>query len=287
MGNNYSDFEEASREMDLLSLEGFFGDNAKILTLSRETLKQSEYFSACIDDWIYDENQFGKIEVKQLILVFLKLFVNSIEVGGQKSIDTLTSFIKGTKEHPEIECLSSFTEYIRLHVETKKLMKSSRTEIPTLATKKKLGASLTNTYSKGVELISKILNACIILLEISQGIESDELAVYNLYLWKKIRRFKKLSEGHYNMIISYIDRDIRNAEVHLNLIFIPDRGVFKYRVRDGKRIRNKEISAEEFLLNKYPTNGWVAQGFIYSSLLLILMKLDPNLCKSKIRAIYD
>lgn len=286
MGNNYSDFEEASREIDSLSLEGFFGENIKKLTLSREILKQSEYFAACIDDWIYDENQFGKIEVKQLILVFLKLFVNSIEVGGQKAIDTLTSFMQGTKEHPEIECLSSFTEYIRLHVETKKLMKSSRTEIPSIATKKKLGASLTNTYSKGVELISKILNACIILLEISQGIESDEVEVYNLYLWKKIRRFKKLSDGHYNLIISYIDRDIRNAEVHLNLIFIPDRGVFRYRVRDGKRIRNKEISVEDFLFNKYPTNGWISQGFIYSSLLLILMKLDPKLCKSKIKEIF-
>lgn len=286
MGNNYSDFEEASREMDSLSLEGFFGENAKKLTLSREILKQSEYFTACIDDWISDENQFGKIKVKQLILVFLKLFVNSIEIGGQKSIDAITSFMRGTKKHPEIECLSSFMEYIRLHVETKKLMISSKTEIPSISTKKRLGASLTNTYSKGVELTSKILNACIILLEISQGIKSDELEVYNIFLWKKIRRFKKLSDGKYDMIISYIDRDIRNAEVHLNLRFIPERSVFKYRIRDGKRIRNKEISAEEFIFKKYPTNGWIAQGFIYSSILLILMKLDPNLCKLKIQEIF-
>jgi hypothetical protein len=288
VSDNHSDFQEATREIDELSLESFFGESAKKLTLNRDVIGQAQFFSACLDDWVADKNQYGKNEVKQLILVFIRLYTQSIEVGGQKAIDAITSFLRGSTENPEIECLSSFTEYLRLHVETKKLMRMPDSQsTPSISEKKRLGAALSNTYSKGVELISKILNACIILLEISTGAQPNELQIYNLFLWKKIQRFKRLSDGKYNRIITFIDRDIRNAEAHLNLRFIPERGVFKYKVRDGKRIKNKEISAENFILHKYPTVGWVAQGFIYSSILLILVHLDPNLYKSKIQQIFS
>lgn len=289
MQEKFPDYKEAAKEIDELSLEGFFGESAKELTLSRDILGQAEFFSACLDDWIVDENQYGKDEVKRLIIVFIKLYTESIAEGGQKAIDAITSFIRGSAENPETECLSSFTEFIRLHVETKKLMRypANSQTVPSLSEKKRLGSSLSNTYSKGVELISKILNACIMLLEISKGIQPNELEIYNLFLWKKIKRFKKLSDKKYGKIISSIDRDIRNAEAHLNLQFITEKGVFKYKVKDGKRIKSKEISAENFILNKYPKIGWVAQGFIYSSILLILAHLDKNLYKTKIHQIFS
>jgi len=289
MQEKFPDYKEAAKGIDELSLEGFFGESAKELTLSRDILGQAEFFSACLDDWIVDENQYGKDEVKQLIIIFMKLYTESIAEGGQKAIDAITSFIRGSAENPETECLSSFTEFIRLHVETKKLMRypANNQTVPSLSEKKRLGSSLSNTYSKGVELISKILNACIMLLEISKGIQPNELAIYNLFLWKKIKRFKELSDKKYGNIISSIDRDIRNAEAHLNLQFITEKGVFKYKVKDGKRIKSKEISAEDFILKKYPKIGWVAQGFIYSSVLLILAHLDQNLYKTKIHQIFS
>lgn len=287
MSSNYSDFQEATREIDELCLEGFFGESAKNLTLNKDIINQAQFFSTCLDDLVADKNQYGKNEVKQLILVFMRLYAQSIEAGGQKAIDAITSFMRGSTENPEIECLSSFAEYIRLHVETKKLMcMPNNQSTPSSSEKKRLGAALSNTYSKGVELISKILNACIILLEISKGTQPDELKIYNLFLWKKIQLFKRLSDGKYNKIITFIDRDIRNAEAHLNLRFVPEREVFKYKVRDGKRIKNKEISVKEFILHKYPSNGWVVQGFIYSASLLILAHLDSKLYKSKIQQIF-
>ncbi len=287
MSNNYSDFKEAAREIDELCLEGFFGGCAKNLTLNKDNIDQAQFFSTCLDDWVADKNQYGKNEVKQLILVFMKIYTQSIETGGQKAIDAITSFMRGSTKNPEIECLSSFTEYIRLNVETKKLMRMPNNQsAPSSSEKKRLGAAMSNTYSKGVELISKILNACIILFEISKGTQPNELEIYNLFLWKKIQLFKKLSNRKYNGIITFIDRDIRNAEAHLNLRFIPEREVFKYKVRDGKRIKNKEISAENFILHKYPSIGWVVQGFIYSASLLILARLDSNLYKSKIHQIF-
>ncbi len=289
MQEKFSDYKEAAKEIDELSLEGFFGESAKELTLSRDILGQAEFFSACLDDWLADKNQYGKDEVTQLIIVFIKLYTESIAEGGQKAIDAITSFLRGSTENPETECLSSFTEFIRLHVETKKLMRypTNNKTVPSLSEKKRLSSSLSNTYSKGVELISKILNACIMLLEISKGIQPNELEIYNLFLWKKVQRFKKLSDNKYDKIISSIDRDIRNAEAHLNLQFITERAVFKYKVKDGKRIKSKEISAEDFILNKYPKIGCVAQGFIYSSILLILAHLDRNLYKTKIHQIFS
>ncbi|KEI00113.1 hypothetical protein [Clostridium botulinum] len=44
--------------------------------------------------------------------------------------------------------------------------------------------------------------------------------------YKKSLLFRKLSKGRYDEIIDSINRDIRNAEAHLNLKYIPSEGVF-------------------------------------------------------------
>jgi len=72
MQENFPDFKEAAKEIDELSLEGFFGESAKELTLSRDILGQAAFFSACLDDWIVDKKQYGKDEVKQSIGIVQK-----------------------------------------------------------------------------------------------------------------------------------------------------------------------------------------------------------------------
>ena len=54
MQEKFPDYQEAAKEIDELSLEGFFGESAKELTLSRDVQGQAEFFSACLDDWIAD-----------------------------------------------------------------------------------------------------------------------------------------------------------------------------------------------------------------------------------------
>ena len=284
----YTDFLEAVNESDALSLEGFFGESAKELTLNREFLEQIDFYSACIDDWLSYENQYGKDEVKKLIFLFIKLNSEAILASGQEAIDALSSFMTGLPENPETECLSSFTEFLRLHVETKNvLLQIQETKTNTIADRKRLGGSMSNAYSKGVELISKIFSVCITLMELAHGESPNQLETYNMFLWRKTKRFKELSSGKYDEILNSIDRDIRNAEAHLNLIFVPDRGVFKYKVKSGKKYRSKEISAEKFILNKYPKIGWVSQGFIYSALLTIIAHLDEALFRYKMQQIYS
>ena len=284
----YTDFLEAAKESDALSLEGFFGESARELTLKREFIDQKDFFSACIDEWLSDVNQYGKDEVKKLIFLFIKLYSKAIQVSGQKAIDALSSFMIGLPENPETECLSSFTEFLRLHVETKNILKQTQgMQLNTIAAKKRLGGSISNAYSKGVELISKLLSVCITLMELAKGESPDQLETYNLFLWKKTKRFKELSAGKYNEILNSIDRDIRNAEAHLNLMYIPGRSVFKYKVKSGKKYKTKEISVENFLLNKYPRIGWVSQGFIYSAILTIIAHADSELFRYKMQQIYS
>lgn len=284
----YPDFLEAAKESDALSLEGFFGERTKELTLKREFVDQKDFFSACIDDWLSDVNQYGKDEVKRLIFLFIKLYSEAIQASGQEAIDALSSFMTGLPENPETECLSSFTEFLRLHVETKNVLQQTKQmQTNTIAARKMLGGSISNSYSKGVELISKILSVCISLMELANGKWPNQLETYNLFLWKKSQKFKELSAGKYDEILHSIDRDIRNAEAHLNLVFVPDRGAFKYKVKSGQKYKTKEISAEQFLLDKYMKIGWVSQGFIYSALLTIIAHLDQELFKTKMKQIYS
>jgi|SaaInl8_200m_RNA_FD_contig_121_117804_length_9636_multi_3_in_0_out_0_6 hypothetical protein len=284
----YTDFLEAAKESDALSLEGFFGESTRELTLKREFVDQKDFLSACIDDWLSDVDQYGKDEVKKLIFLFIQLYSEAIQKGGQEAIDALSSFMTGFPENPETECMSSFTECLRLHVESKNvLQQTEEKQTKNIADKKRLGGSISTAYSKGVELISKILSVCITLMELAEGKSPNQIENYNFFLWKKSKKFKELSSGKYDEILHSIDRDIRNAEAHLNLIFIPDRGAFKYKVKSGKKYKTKEISSEKFILNKYMKIGWISQGFIYSALLTIIAHLDPELFKTKMKQIYS
>lgn len=284
--NKYPYFIEAAKEIDVLTLEGFFGNAAKELVLSRETLEQAQFFSACLENWFLDKNQYGKDEVKKLIFLFLKLYAVSIQSGGQNAVNTITYFLTGNPENPETECLSSFTEFLRFHTEAKNYIHHIKGQITVSSSeKKRLGGALSIAYSKGVELISKLLSTCITLIEISKCLEVNESKTYSFPLWKKVKRFKELSDGNFNEIIQSIDRDIRNADAHLNLWFSSEKGVFRYKVKEGKHLKSKEISSEIFILDKYPRIGWVSQGFIYSAILLILAHLDQRLFKSKIQEV--
>ncbi len=187
-------------------------------------MELSDFFSACLDNWISDTNQYGKNEVKKLIIVFLKLYTEAIQQGNQLAIDVITASMKGFPENQETECLSSFTEFARLNTETNEIMHQLNTKsVVTIGDRKKIGSSLINTYSKGIELIAKILTTCILLEQISIKESIKPLEVHSLFLWAKIKKFKELSNGKYDIIVDSIDKDIRNADAHLNIRFVPDK----------------------------------------------------------------
>lgn len=73
----YTDFLEAAKESDALSLEGFFGESTRELTLKREFVDQKDFLSACIDDWLSDVDQYGKDEVKKINISVYSIILRS------------------------------------------------------------------------------------------------------------------------------------------------------------------------------------------------------------------
>ena len=287
MAEKFREFWDAAQEIDSLNLEGYFGEKAKSLTDKRDSMDLSDFFVKCIDGWIKDTNQYGKESVKGLILVFLKLYTEAIQAGGQTAIDVLSGFLRGFPENPETECLSSFTEFVRSNVETRSLIQQLKNKRHiSIGDKKRLGNSMLETYRKGVELIGKILTSCILLKQIANGETIEHMKIYTKSIGKKTEHFLDLSKGKYDILIDAIDRDIRNAEAHLDIRFHPGRGTFHLKVKRGNRIKTKEISVDQMIFNIFPKVGWLAQAFTYSSMLLVLCGTEPTKFKNVINRIY-
>lgn len=269
----YLEFEQAVLEMDNLINEGFFGETAKKLMLQRDQQSIDEHLYNSFIDWVNDKNQFGKKEVAHLIMIFLMLYVESFQKKNQETIDILTSVWKGTLDQPFLECMSSYTELLRTHVEFKNLIKEfGNNQTLTSSQKKKLGGSLINAYCNGVEFINKVLVRLLALLKISKGELYEITTLSEMTLYKKTELFLSLSEGHYDILITSLDRDIRNAASHLNLYYNSNENVFiiKSTENKGRKGKTRKVKFEIMILKIYPFIGWFCQAFIYSGTLFVL-----------------
>lgn len=267
----FNDFLQAVNELDDLSLEGYFGKDVKGLVERRDTLNTTDYLVECLDNWIKDKEQFGKGKVKELMLIFFELYTNALKINGQKTIDVLTCFWKGTLDNPGIECMSSYMEFARINTELKLIFSEIQGKSNTaISDKKKMATAVITAYSKGVELIGKILISCILLEKLEQGQELKIMEIYNLTLYKKINLFQKLSNGRYGKLVNSINRSIRNADAHLNTYFVPSRSEFVFKVKKHNKIIIEKFDVPTMLMEVYPLPGWVVQAFVYSSMLLII-----------------
>ena len=288
MKDLFDDFLRACEEVDELALEGFFGEETKNLVKIRDSMSTSEYLYSCLISWNSDDNQYGKDKVKEFILLFFKLYTRSIKSDGQKAIDYLTIFWKGTKENPELECLSAATEFARLHTETLNTLKelNSKNKI-TISDRKRLASSIINTYSKGVEFIGKILTTCIVLEKVSKNEPFDLISIYKMTVFEKIKLFNKLSNNEFKNMTNLINRYLRNADSHLSLIFDYKMNVIILKKVKRDKIQNETIPIEKMILEIFPSNGWITQAFIYSGMLLVLSRDNQDLFNKAISEIYN
>jgi len=285
--DKFKDYWIAVEEIDSLISEGFFGEEVKALDNRRELIDISDYLSECIDLWINDTDQYGKEKIKGLILVFLKLYSEAIQSGGQIAINVLTAFWKGFPKNPETECLSSYTEFARSRIENKSLFKQIRAKRSvTNAERKKYANSLLETYQEGVEFIGKMLTICILLRQITNGEKIEPMKIYVKSLGKKTEQFLELSDRKYDVIINSIDRDIRNAKSHLDIRFVPVINAFYLKTKKNDRIISKKITTEQMVLQIFPKVVWVIQAFVYASALLVICGKDKNKYKEMINKIY-
>jgi hypothetical protein len=281
----FQEFLEAANELDELSLEGYFGESVKQATQRRETISVDQHLYESLKLWIDGEKQTHHEDVKEYIILFFYLYLEAFKEGKQEAIDVMSSFWLGTKDNPEMECMSSYGEFARLFTRTKNILIEKRFE--KLSDKKNFADSLSNTYSKGVELIGKTLTICIILQMIIKKETYSYYKIYNMTLFDKLESFKNNDTKNYKKLITVVNRNLRNAEAHLSLRFIPKTNEYILKKKFNGKIITDKIPIETMIMELFLGVGAYIQAFIYSGILFTLAHNNKELFVKSIREIYE
>ncbi|MDC7767149.1 hypothetical protein POL82_27080 (plasmid) [Priestia aryabhattai] len=287
MNNVFKDFLDAAEELDDLALEGFYGEDIKKLTKKKDSINTNAYLAEALDLWIGDTEQFGKEKVKEYILAFFDLYTESLKVDGQKTVDTLSLFWMGTPDNPELECLSAYSEFGRLFTETKHSLKDieSKDEIK-LSDRKRLAASMINSYSKGVEFIGKVLTVCIILKKISNNESYNLMKIYGMSIFEKVNIFESITNKKYKKLTDIVNRSLRNADSHLSLRFDYKENVLLLKKKKDGKIVNDKVTIQQMIIAIFPSVGWFTQAFIYSGILFVFSLSDKEKFSKYVYKIY-
>lgn len=281
----YEYFNQAADILDVLTLEGFFGGDAKELVKTREQKSSSLHLYDCLMNIFISDNDYGITNSIGITFRLIDFYTDAMKIKPQETVDLLASFMKGTKTNPELENLSSYTEWMQCHVAWKDTIPKIQ---PRLNVSKsdimRSTSALLTTYSKGVELIGKIFTVLIAIAKIIKHEEYNLIDISCLTIYDKIKLFEKITDDKHHILTTTIDRKIRNADSHLNAIYSIDKKAFimKRNIRQGKinKIEMFEVKLSDMMLIIYPKIGWMVQGFISSCILLVLSKEDNELYKN-------
>lgn len=267
----YPNFFEAANELDELTLEGFFGEATRKIVEQRDFLSQTDYFVFLLDDWLSDNTQYGKANVKALIILFLQIYIEAIKVDPVTTVDSLATYWTGTKDNPELEGISGYMEAVRFNQEARRALDEiqTNTDRKTSDYKHAMSSSIT-AYSKMVEYIGQILVPCIRLVKATHGEHMNSLDIMKLTLHNKIKLFNQSSGNKYKLLTDMLNRDIRNADSHLTLRYVVNKNQIEYKKRMGGKLNTNYITIEDWFLSIYPKVGWILQAFVYSSVLLCI-----------------
>lgn len=284
MNNIFQEFIDASNELDELTADGYFGEEIKLLVNKRDSIQTGEYLFEILKSWYEDTNQFNKVRVKELILIFLNLYIESYKVGRQESIDIMTAFFMGTIENPEIECMSAYTELSILFTNVKHMIETI--DSSKIADKKRFANAISNTYSKGVEFIGKTLTTCIVLKKITNKEPYNYYKIYNLTIFDKVEEFTKDKKSEHKDLISIINRNLRNSEAHLSLRFNTKDNEYLLKKKSNGKIKIDRIPADIMIKELYIGIGLYTQAFIYSGILFTLAHDNKELFIESVKNIF-
>lgn len=169
----YEHFYNAAAELDALIEEGMFGENIANRTRLRGSTERNQYLYDCFLD-MFNEDQYGLKNMIGITFRLLEMYTDSFRVASQETVDILCAFIKGIKDHPELEsmssctlCMLSFTNHKNISSELTGKVNPTKADITVLAN------AFLSSYSKGVELIGKIFTHLLTIQEIINKIPHD------------------------------------------------------------------------------------------------------------------
>lgn len=280
----FNDFINACNELDEMALEGFFGEDVLLATEKREDTERNQFLYETLLLWTDGVEQTKDQEVKEYIKIFFRLYLDAYLISKQEAIDIMSAFWYGTTSNPELECMSSYTELSRLFTETKNLL--AVTKFEKVSEKKQVASSLANTYSKGVEFIGKTLTICIILQKLIHKENYNFYKIYNLTIHKKIEAFKSYDSVSGSKILSYVNKNLRNADSHLSLSFNPANNQYFLKKKNNGKIIIDKIPIETMVSDLVPGVGAYIQAFVYSGVLFTLAHDNQELFVKSVQKIY-
>nr|WP_199202556.1 hypothetical protein [Listeria seeligeri] len=105
-------FREIAEELDIYAREG---TNSKIADLisQRGMLTDEAYINDSLGLWLNGSEQIGKKEVAKMIIMYLGLYVEAVQVNREETVKALSMFWLGTEDDRELEYMTSYSEYCR------------------------------------------------------------------------------------------------------------------------------------------------------------------------------
>lgn len=263
-------YQLAQQELGELIDIDFFGKDVRKLTHKFDDMENYKYFAESLDLWIEDKNQYGKGEVKSFIILFIKVIKQAFEVDEKETSKQLINFFRGSEDGIHEEKISSYSEVLISHkTYLDEIERLNHGQPISIVDKKRIAQLLLDAYCKGFEFISKIFTLVINLDCIIEGENIDFEKINRMSMFQKCNRIAK-SKFEIKSITPKLNRHLRNATAHLNITYNTKEN--KYickRLKNGKWIM-EYIEVKDMILNVYPQNGWIIQGFIYSIALYLI-----------------
>ncbi|EAC4520794.1 TPA_asm: hypothetical protein GYX03_15200 [Listeria monocytogenes] len=268
-------FEKYAKELDIYSKEGMFQESIKSLMKKRDEMELNDYLNASLNLWIETDEQIGKKNVAKIIVTFLSLITRAINVNMEETVNTLKTFWFGSNEDPNLEFMSSYTEYTRLKAKQDQMLSKLSSEM-SYSDKKDFATMIIQNYSKGVELVGKTYKTYLALAKIAEKKPVSYSNLWKLTIYKTITEFKNITDNDFLILVEGINRKIRNNEAHLNLGVNIERAVIEIKEFKNQKVKIQTIEWEEFIREEWPNIGWSIQGFVYAEILFIQAVYDKE-----------
>ncbi|EOA2660194.1 hypothetical protein ACHYZU_002829 [Listeria monocytogenes] len=259
-------FREIAEELDIYLKEGVNSERMAKLISQRDSLTDVSYINESLGLWLNGSEQVGKENVAELVIMYLNLYIEAIKVNMGETVEALNVFWLGTKEDPELEYMSAYTEYYRKKKELDKLIRLIKPN-SSFSEKKQFGMEVTNTYAKGVELIGKIFSTLNILAEVANQNNYNVYKIWRETIYQKIDRFNNITNNKYVLFSQTINRKIRNGESHLSLSVNIRKAVVEVKIVKKHKTIKEEIPWADFIKVDFVKIGWMIQAFVYSQIL--------------------
>lgn len=268
-------FREIAEELDIYLKEGANSERLAKLISQRGSLTVVSYINESLELWLNGSEQIGKEQEAELIMMYLDIYMEAMKVSKEATVNALNMFWLGTKEDPELEYMSSYTEYCRKKFELDKLTPLIKPN-SSFSEKKQFGMEVTNTYAKGVELIGKIFSTLNILAEVANQNNYNVYKIWRETIYQKIDRFNKITNNKYVLFSQTINRKIRNGESHLSLSVNIRKAVLEVKIVKKHKTIKEEIPWEDFIKIDFVKIGWMIQAFVYSQILFFQAMEDKE-----------